>query len=86
MPHKTAGRFKKRDLTADVKIRMCFEEGDLLSGHLNASARRHKCEAATVMRSRDQCAEGVLTQRDTATRELLGAEHDIYVLASLHQA
>ncbi len=82
---KTAGRFKRGDLTADVKIRMCLEEGDILSGRLNSSARRHDCGNSTARRVRSQVSETVLTKRDKATRDVLEDPdgHDLIVPSSV---
>ncbi len=76
---KTRGRLKRNDMTADTKIRIFFDDGDVLSGHQQSCARRYGFEPPTIARARDQVAESVCIQRDDATYTLLDNKADIIV-------
>ena len=82
-PAVQRGRYKKNDLTADCKVRMVYDDGELLSGNLSSHARRYKCSPQACGRARDQCSEVVLSQRDAATYSLLDRGADLFVIIIL---
>ena len=83
--HRERGRGKTCDITSDAKLRFCFEDNDVLSGHISSCARRYKCSAQAIIRGRNQCSETVLTQRDTTTHSLLRRGADIIVATLVAQ-
>ncbi len=84
-PCATRGRYKRGDLTADCKVRMCYDDHELLSGQVQSCARKYKCSPQACGRARDQLSESVLSQRDDATYSLLEGGADLFAscLASL---
>lgn len=71
------GRFKQRDLTRSVKLRVAFPERG--SQSMLLAAHRHNCHPTTVSRTRDECANAVMELRDQSVCALHDARPHIMV-------
>ena len=76
---RTQGRYKRNDVAASTKLRLCFPASDTMIGHASTAAREQGVAHQVATRVRNEGAEGVSKQRDNSVCDMVLKGADVWV-------